>query len=74
MEDQFTITLEGGRPWGFSLQGGVDFRSPLRAGRVSHLRIFEITYHGYSMFNTCTALVVHVLDVYLAYTSIGSYS
>ena len=35
MEDrQFTVTLEGGRPWGFSLQGGLEFRSPLRVGKV----------------------------------------
>ena len=27
----------GGNPWGFTLQGGVDFRSPLRVGRVSFL-------------------------------------
>ena len=35
MEDrQFTVMLEGGRPWGFSLQGGLEFRSPLRVGKV----------------------------------------
>ena len=33
--EQFTVELNGGSPWGFSLQGGVDHRSPLRVGRVS---------------------------------------
>ena len=42
MEDQFTVNLEGGRPWGFTLQGGTDFRSPLRVGRVS---LFSQKYH-----------------------------
>lgn len=35
MEEHFTVNLEGGRPWGFTLQGGTDFRSPLRVGRVT---------------------------------------
>lgn len=35
MDDrQYTVMLEGGRPWGFSLQGGLEFRSPLRVGKV----------------------------------------
>lgn len=37
MEGQFLVAMEGGSPWGFTLQGGVDFRSPLRVGRVSFL-------------------------------------
>ena len=32
--ETFTVTLEGGSPWGFSIQGGVDHRSPLRVGKV----------------------------------------
>ena len=39
MEGQFQVALEGGSPWGFTLQGGVDFRSPLRVGKVS-LKIY----------------------------------
>ena len=35
MEGQFLVVMEGGSPWGFTLQGGVDFRLPLRVGRVS---------------------------------------
>ena len=37
MEGQFLVAMEGGSPWGLTLQGGVDFRSPLRVGRVSFL-------------------------------------
>ena len=37
MEGQFLVAMEGGSPWGFTLRGGVDFRSPLRVGRVSFL-------------------------------------
>ena len=37
MEGQFLVVMEGGSPWGFTLQGGVDFRSPLQEGRVSFL-------------------------------------
>ena len=32
--ETFTVNLEGGSPWGFSIQGGVDHRSPLRVGKV----------------------------------------
>ena len=32
--EQFVVELSGGSPWGFSLQGGLDHRSPLRVGRV----------------------------------------
>lgn len=32
--EEFTVLLEGGRPWGFTLQGGADFRSPLKIGKV----------------------------------------
>lgn len=32
--DEFTVLLEGGRPWGFTLHGGADFRSPLKIGKV----------------------------------------
>ena len=35
MSDHFVVTLEGGKPWGFTLQGGADFRSPLKIGKVS---------------------------------------
>ena len=31
----FSVLMEGGRPWGFTLQGGLEFHSPLRVGRVS---------------------------------------
>ena len=34
----FVVLMEGGGPWGFSLQGGTDFRSPLRISRVSDAR------------------------------------
>ena len=34
----FIVLMEGGGPWGFSLQGGTDFRSPLRISRVSDAR------------------------------------
>ena len=49
MEDQFTVTLEGGRPWGFTIQGGAvpssleggqggaDLSSPLRVGKVREI-------------------------------------
>ena len=37
MSDQFVVRLEGGKPWGFTLQGGADFRSPLKIGKVSVL-------------------------------------
>lgn len=29
------VRLEGGKPWGFTLQGGADFRSPLKIGKVT---------------------------------------
>ena len=32
--DEFTVLLEGGRPWGFTLHGGAEFRSPLKIGKV----------------------------------------
>ena len=28
------MAIEGGRPWGFTIMGGSEFRSPLRVGKV----------------------------------------
>jgi len=50
MEGQFQVALEGGSAWGFTLQGGVDFRSPLRVGKVS-LKIYP----------TIPVVILHVL-------------
>ncbi|XP_019848782.1 PREDICTED: LIM domain-binding protein 3-like [Amphimedon queenslandica] len=33
--ETFVIALEGGGPWGFTLQGGAEFRSPLKIGKVT---------------------------------------
>ena len=38
MDSSFSVVVEGGRPWGFSLQGGLEFRAPLRVGKVSGSR------------------------------------
>lgn len=35
MENSFSVVVEGGRPWGFTLQGGLEFRAPIRVGKVS---------------------------------------
>ena len=35
VDKDFDIVIEGGRPWGFTLQGGIDFRSPLVIGKVN---------------------------------------
>jgi C-terminal processing protease CtpA/Prc len=35
MDNSFSVVVEGGRPWGFSLQGGLEFRAPLRVGKVT---------------------------------------
>ncbi|CAI8048263.1 PDZ and LIM domain protein 7 [Geodia barretti] len=34
-ESSFSVVVEGGRPWGFTLQGGLEFRAPLRVGKVT---------------------------------------
>lgn len=53
--DGFTVQMEGGGPWGFSLQGGADFRSPLRISRVS----------GWiSVFQTESVLMQSLHEVY----------
>ena len=31
----FEVVLSGGAPWGFRLQGGKEFRAPLRIAKVS---------------------------------------
>ena len=38
MDNGYSVVVEGGRPWGFSLQGGLEFRAPLRVGKVSGRR------------------------------------
>ena len=38
----FTVTLEGGAPWGFRLQGGEEFEEPIRIAKVSIIQ----TKHG----------------------------
>lgn len=40
VNDEFTVVLEGGRPWGFTLSGGADFRSPLKIGKVRSTCLF----------------------------------
>lgn len=37
--DQFDIVLTGGAPWGFRLQGGREFRSPLQVAKVSDVQL-----------------------------------
>ena len=54
MEGQFLVVMEGGSPWGFTLQGGVDFRSPLRVGRVSFLSQPQILSCGMFSFTSFT--------------------
>ena len=34
-DDSFSFVIEGGAPWGFRLQGGIEFRAPLRVAGVS---------------------------------------
>ena len=34
MDNSFSVVVEGGRPWGFTLQGGLEFRAPIRVGKV----------------------------------------
>ena len=34
-EEAYVVVIEGGSPWGFGIQGGQDFRSPLRVKMVS---------------------------------------
>ena len=31
----YEVVLSGGAPWGFRLQGGKEFRAPLRIAKVS---------------------------------------
>ena len=39
----FEVVLNGGAPWGFRLQGGKEFRAPLRIAKVSAgLLIFQL--------------------------------
>lgn len=56
MEQEFTVELIGGSPWGFALQGGVDHRSPLKVGRVSHLSISPQT-----SISCCHLLAIKIL-------------
>jgi len=35
---EFEVYLQGGSPWGFRLQGGKEFRLPLKISRVSFLK------------------------------------
>lgn len=32
----YEVVLSGGAPWGFRLQGGKEFRAPLRIAKVSY--------------------------------------
>ena len=33
--EEYEVVLNGGAPWGFRLQGGKEFRAPLRIAKVS---------------------------------------
>lgn len=37
---EYEVFLQGGSPWGFRLQGGKEFRKPLRISRVSQFFCF----------------------------------
>ena len=42
----YEVVLSGGAPWGFRLQGGKEFRAPLRIAKVSRLElILRIACH-----------------------------
>lgn len=34
--EEYEVVLNGGAPWGFRLQGGKEFRAPLRIAKVSY--------------------------------------
>lgn len=36
----YEVVLSGGAPWGFRLQGGKEFRAPLRIAKVSCHKLF----------------------------------
>lgn len=36
MAEEFEVFLQGGSPWGFRLQGGKEFRLPLKISKVSN--------------------------------------
>ena len=36
----YEVVLSGGAPWGFRLQGGREFRAPLRIAKVSSRELF----------------------------------
>lgn len=44
--ETFEVSLHGGSPWGFRLQGGKEFRAPLLIAKVSKqsLNIFSAWY------------------------------
>ena len=49
-EEAYVVVIEGGSPWGFGIQGGQDFRSPLRVKMVSqyHVATYTVVAHCYA--------------------------
>jgi len=40
-DDLFTVTLEGGRPWGLRLQGGYEYAQRIRVAKVGEIANIE---------------------------------
>lgn len=46
--EEVIITLSGGAPWGFRLQGGVEHQKPLQVAKVrlNHSAVLDIQFRG----------------------------
>ena len=48
----FEVYLQGGSPWGFRLQGGREFRMPIRIAKVKHLHIYDFELYQVKCYYT----------------------
>lgn len=55
--DYICITMTGGAPWGFRLQGGRNEKQPLKIAKVGQLKGVLIIFYGREMKNICRCIV-----------------
>ena len=65
---EFEVYLQGGSPWGFRLQGGKEFRLPLKISKVSwnnfsaDIFVMVVLWVDFLLFMTCTIMIIEKIN------------
>ena len=59
----YEVVLTGGAPWGFRLQGGKEFRAPLRIAKVCTRKLLLSLYLVFVNFIADQTIAVYNLEL-----------